>query len=161
MGKPKIDKVKLNRMFREGKTVKECAEEFSVTPGAITQAKKDLNINVVKTVAREDAHTVVGKNLDAVTQLQKINEKTQKIIDDLSSSSDRGDRAIILKACAEIRGQLNLQLEIFKTLYDMQAVQKFQSEVLSMIGEVDPEARDKIIDRLKSNKAIRGTLRIN
>ena len=39
-------------------------------------------------------------------------------------------RELALKAMAEIRGQLKLQLEIFQALYDMKAVQEFQQEVL-------------------------------
>ena len=40
MGKPKVDIIKLNQMLRAGKSVKECAKFFDVTPGAISQAKK-------------------------------------------------------------------------------------------------------------------------
>jgi hypothetical protein len=61
----------------------------------------------------------------------------------------------------EIRGQLKLQLEIFQALYDMQAVQQFQSEVLEIIGNVAPDARDEIIRRLTQANAIRSALDLN
>ena len=38
-----------------------------------------------------------------------------------------------------------MQLEIFQTLYDMQAVAEFQREVLEAIGDADLETRDRII----------------
>ena len=55
----------------------------------------------------------------------------------------------------EIRGQLNLQLEIFKALYDMKAVAEFQKEVLTAIGEVSPDIRARIIHNLKKARAVR------
>ena len=74
MTQSKIDVIKLNQMLTSGKSVKDCAKHFSVTPSAISQAKKNLNVNVVKNVALENAHRVVDKNLNAVDQLQKINK---------------------------------------------------------------------------------------
>ena len=70
-------------------------------------------------------------------------------------------RELALKAMAEIRGQLKLQLEIFQTLYDMKAVQEFQEEVLSSIGEAAPEVRNAIIGRLAKKRALRSTLKFN
>ena len=46
----KIDIIKLNQMLMSGKSVKDCAKHFSVTPSAISQAKKNLNVAVVKTL---------------------------------------------------------------------------------------------------------------
>jgi|LGVE01.1.fsa_nt_gb hypothetical protein len=155
MPKPKIDVRKLDQMLRSGKSQRECAQVFGVTEGAISKARKHLNVNVVKNVCLENAHRVVNKNLDAIEQLQKINGQANKIINDLSESSDNADRGLILKACREIRNQLSLQLEIFKTLYDMEAVQEFQQEVLTIIGEASPDVRNLIIDRLNKKRAIR------
>ncbi len=157
----KIDRVKLSQLLRQGKPGIEVAQYFGVTPGAISKAKKELNINVVKSVALENAHLVVGKNLDAVTQLQSINKKAHQIINDLSKKPDRADRQVILKACGEIRKQLVLQLEIFKALYDMEAVAEFQKEVLSIIGEVEPSVRDAIVKKLKEGRALRQSVSIN
>lgn len=193
MSKPKIDKVKLSQMLRSGKSVKDCAKYFSVTSGAISQVKKELNINVVKNVALENAHRVVDKSLNAVDQLQKINQNANELLD-LVMRWQRGDdealqilesqvkkvkvgkgedvewvkeykfkdpRDLALKAMAEIRGQLKLQLDIFSTLYDLQAVQDFQREVLDAIASVNPEIRDQIVRCLKERRALRGLTRIS
>jgi hypothetical protein len=187
MTQPKIDRVKLNRMIIAGKTQRECAHVFGVTEGAISKAKKELNIAVVKNVAMENAHKVVDKNLDAISQLQKINSNANEILD-LLMRWNRGDdealqvlesqgvtkkvrvgdkeelvkefkfkdpRELALKAMAEIRGQLNLQLDIFRTLYDMKAVQEFQQEVLTAIGEASPEVRHAIVSKLNQKRIIR------
>jgi hypothetical protein len=193
MAKAKIDIVKLNRLLRSGKTQRECAQVFGVTESAISKAKKELNVNVVKNVALENAHRVVDKNLNAVDQLQKINDHANELLD-LCMAWGRGDdaalqilesqrttrmarigdeqvpvdefkfkdpRELALKAMAEIRGQLKLQLDIFATLYDMKAAAEFQKEVLTAIGEVAPDVRSKIIHRLNEKRAIRSAVRFH
>ena len=158
MANGKIDKVKLSQMLRSGKSGKDCAKFFSVTEGAISQARKELNISVVKSVALETAHQVVEKNLNAVDQLLNINRKANTLLEVAIQAKDHDTT---LKAMREIRGQLELQLEIFKTLYDVQAVADFQREVLTAIGEVDPGVRNLIINRLKEGRALRQSVDIH
>ena len=158
MGNGKIDKIKLSQMLRSGKSGKDCAKFFSVTEGAISQARKELNISVVKSVALETAHQVVEKNLNAVDQLLNINRKANTLLELAIKAKDHDTT---LKAMREIRGQLELQLEIFKTLYDVQAVADFQREVLTAIGEVDPDVRNLIINRLKEGRALRQSVDIH
>ena len=156
MSKPKIDRVKLSQMLRSGKPQKEIAHFFGVTPGAVSKAKSELNISVVKSVALESAHRVVSKNLDAIAQLQKINSEANRLLDELEQTPD-----LKLRAMAEIRNQLKLQLDIFQCLYDMKAVQEFQTEVLSAIAEEKPNVRDRIIQRLNEKRIIRRAVSID
>jgi uncharacterized protein YbbC (DUF1343 family) len=191
MPKPKIDRIKLDQMIRDGKPQKAIAQFFGVTEGAISKAKSELKVAVVKNVALESAHKIVGKHLDMISQLQKINQNANEILD-LLMRWNRGDqealqilesqvrkvkvkgseeevteykfkdpRELALKAMQEVRGQLNLQLEIFRTLYDVQAVAEFQKEVLTAIGEVEPSVREKIIQRLKEGRAIRQSIELH
>ena len=141
----------------------------------------------------ENAHRVVDKNLNAVEQLQKINDYANEMLD-LLMRWQRGDsealqilesqvrtkqvrvgeeiefvkeyklkdpRELALKAMAEIRGQLKLQLDIFQCLYDLKAVQAFQEEVLSAIGAVSPDVRDRIIFNLNEKHALRSAIDLN
>jgi uncharacterized protein YerC len=193
MPKPKIDRVKLNQLLRAGKSQKEIAQTFGVSESAISKAKKELNIGVVKNVALENAHNVVSESLDAVSQLRKINEYANELLD-LLMRWNRGDesalqvlesqistkkvriggkeellkefkfkdpRELALRAMGEIRSQLSLQLDIFKTLYDIEAISEFQKEVLTAIGEEAPNVRDRIIQRLKESRALRQSVSIN
>jgi hypothetical protein len=192
MPKPKIDKIKLSQMLRAGKAQREIAQVFGVSEGAISKAKRELSVSVIRNVALENAGRVVEKNLNSIDQLQRINEVANKLLDDLTGDDrliDRmvkavegslvyerepikqreyirrvaleisQDRNTALKACAEIRNQLRLQLEIFQTLYDMQAVQEFQQEVLEAIGEVNSDVRDKIVRRLNEKRAVRAAVK--
>ena len=158
MANGKIDKLKLSQLLRSGKSGKDCAKFFGVTEGAISQARKELNISVVKSVALETAHQVVEKNLNAVDQLLNINRKANTLLELAIKAKDHDTT---LKAMREIRGQLELQLDIFKTLYDVQAVADFQREVLTAIGEVDPDVRNLIINRLKEGRALRQSVDIH
>ncbi len=157
MSNGKIDKIKLSQLLRSGKTARECAKVLSVTEGAVSQARKELNIAVVKSVALEDAHRVVDKNLNTIDQLLDINRKANTLLEQAIKAKDHDTT---LKAMREIRGQLELQLEIFKTLYDLEAVADFQREVLTTIGEVDKDVRDRIIQGLKEGKALRRSVSI-
>jgi len=67
---------------------------------------------------------------------------------------------LALKAMQEIRGQLALQLDILKTMYDLGAVKEFQTEVLAAIGEASPQVRNVIICNLKKARALRGSVKI-
>jgi len=70
-------------------------------------------------------------------------------------------RELALKAMAEIRGQLKLQLDIFQALYDLKAAQEFQNVVLETIAEVDPNVRREIIHRLNNKRAVRSAIKFN
>jgi hypothetical protein len=191
MPAPKIDKVKLHRLLSGGKSQKEAAQVFGVTEGAISRVVKNLNIAVVKNVVLENAHKVVEKNLNTLDQLQKINAYANDLLDllmrwnkgdsealqilesqvrrvkvkgseeQVTEYRFKDPRELALKAMAEIRGQLGLQLDIFKTLYDVEAVAQFQKEVLTAIGEVAPNVRNTIIRHLKEGKSLRGTLTVD
>jgi hypothetical protein len=191
MAKSKVDVRKLNQMLAAGKKVKECAKYFGVTPGAISQHKKNLNVAVVKDVVLESAHRIVDKNLNTIDQLEKINANAHQLLDlcmrwingddealqvlesqvrtvrvgkdkiPVSKYTFKDPREIALKAMSEIRGQLKLQLEIFQCLYDMKAVQEFQEEVLIAIEEVSPDVRMQIVSKLNQSRVIRGSLRID
>lgn len=63
-----------------------------------------------------------------------------------------------LRCNAEIRQQLNLQLTIFQSLYDMKASAEFQEVVLEEINKVAPTVRDRIVERLRGLCAIRSVL---
>lgn len=95
------------------------------------------------------------------TQVRKVKIGRGEDAEEITEYKFKDPRELALNAMREIRGQLKLQLEIFQALYDMQAVQQFQSEVLEIIGNVAPDARDEIIRRLTQANAIRSALDLN
>jgi hypothetical protein len=63
-------------------------------------------------------------------------------------------RQIALQAMSEVRAQLGVQIEIFKTLYSLQAAGEFMSEVLEVLREVSPELRARVLAGLRKRQAI-------
>ena len=61
---------------------------------------------------------------------------------------------VALSAMSEIREQLKLQLDMFKTFYSFQAIQEFMRVVLDAINSVDPATRDRIITELNRCRAM-------
>ena len=159
----KIDKYKLIQLLGERKTLTECADILGVSLAAVSRMRKTLELPdaVSKNVALESAPKIVAKHLDCIQQLQDINADARKVLDDLSGSEDKVDKQIVLKACAEVRKQLSLQLDIFHLMYDMTAIADFQREVLSVIGECAPQVRDEIVKRLKEANALRAAVQFS
>jgi hypothetical protein len=150
-----------------------------------------LNIAVVKSVSLERAHEITDRNLDAVDQLRTINSHANEILDllmrwnrgdkealqilesqvrkvrvrgseeEVTEFRMKDPRELALKAMAEIRCQLSLQLDIFKVMYDISAVADFQRSVLETIGEVAPDVRERIIRRLKESRSLRQSVEIH
>jgi AcrR family transcriptional regulator len=184
----KFSNLELEQLLRKGFGVSDIARKVGVSKGTVSKRLKALNVAIAKNVTLHHAGEIVEKKLDAIEQLQKINDYANELLD-LLMRWNRGDesalqilesqvrkvkvrgqeeevaeyrfkdpRELALKAMAEIRGQLALQLEIFKALYDMNAVAEFQKEVLEAIGNASPELRDQIIHNLQKSRAIRSTL---
>jgi hypothetical protein len=190
MPKKTISIVQLEKLVRQGNGVSQIAKKMGVTKGAISKKLKALNVAVTKDVSLHHAGDIVERKIDAIEQLQKINDYANELLD-LLMRWNRGDavalqvlesqaatkkvrvgdkaesvrqykfkdpRELALKAMQEIRGQLNLQLDIFNTLYDMAAVAEFQKEVLEAIENASPELRDQIVRNLQKARVVRSTL---
>ena len=187
----KIDDKQLRQLIRDGNTVIEAARKMGFSKQAVSKRLKRLNIAINRDVAIRSAHKIVDREINALDQLQKINRDANELLDllmrwnrgedealrilesqvrkikvggqeeEISEYKFKDPRELALKAMQEIRGQLKLQLEIFQALFDMQAVQQFQAEVLEVIGSVSTEARDEIIRRLTERNALRSALDLN
>jgi len=191
MNSKKINDTKLVRLVDEGRSQAEAARELGVSRQAVSKRLIELRGRTTKIIATKKIEQVVDRKLDAMAQLHKINQDANEILDLLirwqrgeegalqilesqvryvkvngeeepvKEFKMKDPRELALKAMAEIRGQLRLQLEIFQTLYDMKAVQEFQGEVLSAIGEASPEVRSAIIDKLNQKRAIRSAIKFD
>ena len=127
-------------------------------------------------VALEAGHKIAANHIDAVAQLREINTKANIILNGLmleinpppeaegkaqpKQPGAKDLREIAIKAMAEIRAQLNLELNIMETLYNVQTIADFQHEVLEEIGRLEPESRNRIIEALKAKKALHGSVQV-
>ncbi len=187
----RIDDNQLLQLIRNGDTVTEAAHKIGVHKAAVSRRLKALNVAINRNVTLRAAHKIVEREINALDQLQKINRDANELLDllmrwnrgedaalqvlesqvrkikvrgreeEITEFKFKDPRELALKAMQEIRGQLKLQLEIFQALFDMRAVQQFQSEVLEVIASVSTEARDEIIRRLTERNALRSALDLN
>ena len=191
MAGKRISDLKLEQLLRDGNGVSQIARKLGVTKGAVSKRLKALNVAITKDVTLRHAGEIVERRIDTLGQLQRINDHANELLDllmrwnrgdkealqilesqvrkvkirgteeEITEYRFKDPRELALKAMAEIRGQLGLQLEIFKTLYDFEAVAEFQQEVLTEIGEVSNDVREKIIQRLREKRALRSACRID
>ena len=190
MGQKKIPIIQLEKLVREGNGVSQIAKKLNVTKGAVSKALKRLNVAISKDVTLRSAPEIVGKKINAIEQLEKINSYANELLD-LLMAWNRGDdkalqilesqittkkvrvgdkeefvkeykftdpRQLALRAMAEIRGQLEVQMELFKTLYNAEEVAAFQQIVMEEISSVSPETKARILQRLNERRAVRSTL---
>ena len=141
MPKPKIDKVKLNKLLRSGKSQKEIAQVFGVSEGAVSKAKQALSVQVVKSVVLENAHRVVDQNLNAVQQLYNVNRVANRLLDELT-----GEDKTIERMVKAVEGSLNYEGDLSKQ----------KEHIRRIILEVN---RDRLI-ALKACSEIRNQLKL-
>jgi len=155
--KPKINDIQLVRMIdRDGLSQSEAARKLGVSRQAVNQRLQELRGRTTKVIVSKKLEQVTDNKLDALQQLQKINDKANALLDEAEQ-----DHHLTLKVMGEIRGQLKLQLEIFQALFDLQAVQEFQEAVLEAIAEVSPDVRKCIIDKLNKRRAVRQAVKFS
>lgn len=94
MAESKIDYRKLNRLLREGETQTKIAKLFNVTPGRISQAKREIRNKVCKVTTLEKAGDIVHDHLDIMAQLRKINLNANTLLD-LLMAWQAGDQKAI------------------------------------------------------------------
>ena len=165
---PKVDIRKLDQMLREGKSVKQCASFFKVTPSAISQRKKELKHQIVRVASLEKAGEVVEAHLDMAVELRKINNainkelaRAQTQVEDSETADIKAIQEIIIKLSAEIRRQLETQIKIFEAYSEFKDRAAFQNEVLSILDQMQPGVRDEAIRRIKNAGALRGAVTVN
>ena len=162
MGVTKIDPIRLKELIDRGLKQCEIAKEFNVTASGICRKMKELKLSLASNVTLQKAGEIVDNKLNALEQLlhinQVINAELDGIITDDKRKKELPWQDLIIKHSAEIRKQLQLQLEIYKALYDIEAVKEFQREVLDAIGRADPEIREQIIHNLQERRIVRGAV---
>lgn len=194
----KIDKIKLIQMRRDGKSVRECAETFGVTPAAIRRML--IRIDKQLSIVPKSDDSLGDHNIDSMRQLNHINtsiinqlEKCNllllredlkvKEVDELaliieSNPDDKESRTRFERLCdsnmkstlaiqnniisisGEVRKQIELQLKIAESLYNIQMMAEFQNEVVSIIKEVEPSIAAKLITKLKERRTLRGLVKL-
>jgi transposase-like protein len=174
MSQRKFSDYQLEQLVKKGNGVSQIARKLGVSKGTVSKRLKQLKVGISKSVTLHHAGEIVKKEINAVEQLLRINENANALLDRLMRvvEGDKEELARVkpllggksgiieaaLKVKSEIRAQLRLQLEMVKSLYDLNTVAEFQRIMLHEIGRVDPDVQNRIMQRLQKIQAVYSTL---
>lgn len=153
MATKKLNTSELLRRVDAGDSFTEIAKDHGISRQAVQKRVRKLRGKTTKAIVSTKVEQIVDRKIDAISQLLEINKRANEMLDEAGNAPN-----LTLKIMAELRGQLRLQLEIFQALYDLRAAQEFQEEVLEAIGEVSPDVRSKIINKLNQRRAVRSAV---
>jgi len=153
-------------LSNKGMSGVEIAETLGVSKGAVSKNLKSLTKAISQDIVLRQAQRINDKQLSAMSRLEKmagdIDHELEAINKELEESPKGGKtelRELKIKFNAEGRKQINSHLDLAKALYDITEVRKFQETVIEVIGEVNVEARDEILRRLKERRALGSVFR--
>ena len=157
MKKPKLNDRKLLRLIdTDLLSQSEAARKLGVSRQAVSKRLQELRGKTTKAIVVKKVEQIVDKKIDAISQLHNINQKANDL---LTVAEAKSDHQTALGCMREIRAQLDLQLKIFATLYDLQAAEQFQNTVIEAIGEASTDVRDRIIQRINAKRAVRSAVK--
>lgn len=147
---PKMNEI--DRCLIDGIPYRYIAEQYDTSIGTLERHKKHLSKQLLKAQGLEDAEY----SDSLLEQMRKINENANILLDTaMTSNEEQGSNPnIAIMAMKEIRGQLALQLDIFKIMYDLRSVKDFQQEIINLLGELDPKIKEQFIKRIKEIRGI-------
>lgn len=165
----KVSRTKVHNLLAQGYTKAQVAKELGCTRNTIYNIIKQHKMIQTKaiTVGQKTSTALLGTSIDAMGQLNNVNEiivaELDKVTHSLAvcdKSEEKGLRDAQIKYLQETRKQLKLLLEIYQTVHDISQVHKFQNVVLDVIRDIAPEARKEIIKRLRVEQFVNKELLI-
>ena len=157
--------------LEEGKSIKEIADNLKCSVQNVYSRIHRSSLYVKDAVGLKHAVIMAKKQIDFGNQLLKAAQAADKLLNrlnvafetrekDLQKAVDikdiiqinkRGmfDEDLSVKVMAEIRQQVAIWHNIRKDLFSMQQVSEAFNEIIEVIGELAPDARAKIVKRLR------------
>jgi hypothetical protein len=89
--------------------------------------------------------------------------EAQAVLDKIWTNNLKSALAIqtnVVNISGEIRKQIELQMKIMETLFNIQMQQEFQAEVIEVLKTADEIVAQTLIEKLKERKALRGLVKI-
>lgn len=156
MAKKVIDINKMLKLVNKGISQAEIARQLGVTPAAICKKLKEVKGQNTRVIVTKKLNKATDTQINAIEQLNQINAHTHELLTQVEN-----DPLTSVKIIAEIRAQLRLQIDIFETIFNLQAANDFMNSVLETLAEVDPDVRDRVVSKLNQKSALRSAIRIS
>ena len=100
------------------------------------------------------------KQLSLTPDDEKLISKIEKLASSNLNSTLRIQGSVIAVS-GEIRKQIELQLKIAEAMYNIQMMAEFQTEMVTLLKEVDPIVAQRFVTKLKERRTIRGLVKLN
>jgi hypothetical protein len=152
----KIDPEEMSRLLREGKRTYEIAAHFGCTSGAVSQAKRKLGVEIVKSMHKEQAPVIAKRQTDAMeTLLTRVHEceaHLEWIASAVTPQTDAEYRAWqdqAIKLTAEVRKLITSMADIRIKIYHAEDVERALLIMFQEIGNESLDCQKRIKTRLK------------
>jgi hypothetical protein len=139
----------LRALLSEGLTVDQAAERLGVSRTAVVKRLAILDRNVCA-MGPQHAERAVASMWDTKAAADQNYHRTLQLLED--PDADQKDK---LRAVKEIRQHLALGVQVLDTLYNVHDVRAFVEEVLTIIEEVEPDARERIFANIRAKRTLR------
>jgi hypothetical protein len=114
-------------------------------------------------ISREEAKIAISDTLVGELEKNPQDQNLRAQVDKLLKDNFKGVLAAqnnVINMSGEIRKQIELQLKIAETLYSIQMMQEFQSEMITLLKEVDPFVAQKFKAKLVERRQLRGLVKM-
>ncbi len=175
MPKRKFEDTQLKKLVAKGYTVNQVASKLGVSGPAIRKRLKELEIIVSRDTCLNPAQAqrIANGTFNAADQLMKLHVSAMDILQKLESVFEGDADPAILdnilggkvapselyhKLLGEVRKQLSLALDIYRTMADMKEVLEFQKIVIEEIKMEAPACQKRIVDRLTRERHLASSI---
>jgi hypothetical protein len=150
MPRPKtIPDADLRALLAAGVSHEEIARRYNVTPSAVSHRLAAID-RANCAIAPPHVERAVASMWDTRDAADENYRRALALLED--PHADQKDR---LRAVREIRQHLALGVQVLDTLYNVHDVRAFMEEVLAIIEEVEPDARERIFANIRSKRTLR------
>jgi hypothetical protein len=170
MGVKKFEDEDLVRLSNQGLSPPQMAERLQVTPQAIHKRLNALQGDSALLATRQPISVIERENFDIMRELGAVHNMARGILDKIQGVMDgtvdpaslepllggRSPADLLAKLLPEVRKQMAFCVTLQERVYNVERIRQLQNEVLSALGEVEPELREKIFNRLKEVVAVEG-----
>ncbi len=161
MATRKINIEQLRVLHGKGLTVAAIAKHLGVNKSNVSRQLKKLNLAAVKNVIVEQAPKVVKKTFNDMDHMQAIINEANRIREVLSTSTDRVDMDLSLKACNQSLKQIVAKAEMVKIWHDMQVFAQYHEAIIELLRRTSPQLRDEFLKLLDERQALRRALKVS
>ena len=149
------EKERIKDLALKGLGVSEIAREMKHSKSSVSRVLKSLK--TAKAIVIAKAGRIVDEKLHASQDLRKIHNRAFQILEKLKTETKENAEKyglIVLKACQAVRKDLELQLRICEALYNAEEVARWQNELMDILGEIDPDARERFYRRYQERRPV-------